>query len=139
MQLSPHFSLAELTVTHENLDNTPNPAQIAHLRVLASGLELVRKALGKPMRITSGFRSKEVNAAIGGAVNSAHLSGIAADFVVEGMTNKEICPALIKAGIKFDQVIDEDRNGSQWVHVSFDPSMRQQYLIFNNGTYEAHK
>lgn len=137
--MTPHFSLAELIHTSTGLNNTPNNEQLSHLKTLANGLESVRDLLGRPIRISSAFRSKEVNLAVGGAANSAHLLGYAADITVSGLTNNEICKAIVKAGIKFDQLIDECSKGGQWVHISFDPQMRGEWLIFSNGRYEAHK
>lgn len=137
--MTPHFSLAELTTTSTGLNNTPNEEQLSHLKALANGLESIRDLLGKPIHINSAFRSKEVNIAVGGSDNSAHLLGYAADITVNGLTNNEICKAIVRAGIKFDQLIDECSKGGQWVHISLDPKMRNQWLIFSNGKYEVHK
>ena len=132
------FDIKALTVTTTGLDNTPNEQQIYNLRILHHGLQQVCKALGKPITINSAFRSLDVNIAVGGSGKSDHMKGFAADFVVAGMGNKKICAAIIKAGIKFDQLIDECK-GSEWVHISFAPAMRQQWLIFADGKYKAHK
>lgn len=137
--MTPHFSLDELIKTSTGLKNTPNDSELSNLKTLANGLESIRYAIGKPIHINSAFRSKDVNMAVGGAPNSAHLLGYAADIKIIGMTNDEICKSIVRAGIKFDQMIDECSKGGQWVHISFDPTMRGQWLVFSNGKYEVHK
>lgn len=139
MQLTDHFSLVELTCTDTGLPNNPLPHEIDNLKELAKGLESVRKLFNKPIDVSSGFRSAAANKAVGGAYNSAHLSGYAADITIQGLTNKEICEEIVKSDIQFDQLIDEDKNGRQWVHISFDPQLRGQWLVFSNGQYETHK
>ena len=134
--MSEHFSYDELTKTSTGLDNIPNESELANLNVLANGLELVRAAIGKPININSAFRSEAVNKAIGGAANSAHLLGYAADITINGMTNESICNAIYKAGIQFDQMIDENKD-SQWVHISFDPKHRMKWLKFADGQYKT--
>ena len=138
MQLSKNFSLAELTKTDTGLDNTPSIGQLSRLKNTANNLEVIRAALGRPIICDSTFRSLAVNTKVGGAKNSAHLDGDASDIRVPGLTNKDICSIIIKLGIKFDQLIDENKHGVQWVHISFAPALRQQYLVFNDGKYEVH-
>lgn len=139
MKLDDVFDIKVLTVTTTGLKNVPDEMQTYNLRILHHGLQQVCKALGTPITINSAFRSLDVNIAAGGSSKSDHMKGFAADFVVHGMTNKKICEAVIKAGIKFDQMIDENSKGGQWVHISFAPAMRQQWLIFANGNYQEHK
>lgn len=122
LQLSKHFSMAELTVTSTGLPNTPIGAELENLYALAEVLEQVRFELGHPVIISSGYRSPSVNGIIGGSKSSAHLKGLAADFVCPGFgTPKQVCIALIDAGLKFDQLILEYKdgthnNGGDWVH-----------------------
>lgn len=129
-QLTPHFSLAEMTVTSTGIKNVPNAAQLANLTHTAQQMEKVRAILGKSININSGFRSDAVNRAVGGVTTSAHSFGFGVDFVCPDFgTPYEICAALIKAGIKFDQLIHEKR---RWVHIGFGLksgiSNRQQVL-----------
>ncbi|HEX3463290.1 MAG TPA: D-Ala-D-Ala carboxypeptidase family metallohydrolase [Candidatus Elarobacter sp.] len=140
MQLSPNFTLEELTVTNTGLANTPTAAEIEVLRTLAAFMEKVRTALnGRPISVNSAFRSAAVNAAVGGVPNSAHRLGFAVDFVCPQFgTPYQICLALDaaeKAGkIKFDQLIQE----GTWTHISRDPQLRGQRLtLIGPGQYAA--
>jgi uncharacterized protein YcbK (DUF882 family) len=84
-----------LTFTsHREFDNTPNSLRINNLQRLAEFLEKVRELLGKPILIDSGFRSPEVNHAVGSTSVSQHLRGCAADFRVYGMTPAEVVKAI---------------------------------------------
>ena len=113
--MTPHFSLAELTVTdHREFDNTPNETEIANLQRLAEFLELVKTTLGgKPIMVNSAFRSKPVNDAVGSKDTSQHRLGCAADIRVPGMTPDEVVKALM--GLPYDQII---REFDRWTHIS---------------------
>lgn len=130
MNLSEHFTLEELvassTSTRLQIPNDPPADVVEHLRVLAEGLEKVLALLGGvPMHIDSGYRCPALNKAVSGAPNSAHLYGYAADFVCPAAGTPAEIVAKIKAGyFHFDQVICE----GTWVHVSFDPKMRNEVL-----------
>ena len=120
--LTDHFTFEELTHsdTAERLGiaNTL-PVEVAeNLTTLAENLEKVRAILGRPMRISSGFRSQELNAKIGGAQNSAHVQGLAADFTCPQFgTPVAVCRALLRHAdlLKWDQLIQE----GSWVHIAF--------------------
>jgi hypothetical protein len=140
MNLSPNFSLAELTVSEiaarRNLDNTPNATEVANLVRVAELLEQVRALLGKPILINSAFRSKPVNDAVGSRDTSQHRLGCAADIRVPGLTPKQVVQACIDAKIPFDQVIEEF---DSWTHISVPntPSTaprRQALIIDRQGT-----
>jgi uncharacterized protein YcbK (DUF882 family) len=98
MKLSTNFSLNEFA----SADGTaPNNDVLKNLTELAKNLEVLRKYLGQPIRITSGFRSKEHNKKIGGALNSFHVLGMAADIQVAKIKPEEVAKAielLIKDG-----------------------------------------
>ena len=129
MQLTEHFTLAEATVTGVKADNTPSDAQIEVIKKTAAQLEKVREVLDVPLKINSWFRSAAVNKAVGGSATSAHSFGYAVDFNAQGLTVAEVCEKINKAGIKYDQLIDEkNAGGGTWVHISFDPRYRQQNL-----------
>jgi len=132
--MTPHFTLAELTVTsHRQFDNTPNEAETANLQRLAEFLEQVKTALdGKPIMINSAFRSKQVNDSVGSKDTSQHRIGCAADFRVPGMTPDQVVRAVIAAGLPFDQII---REFDAWTHISVtntpDGTPRRQALIID--------
>lgn len=87
IQLTPNFNLSEFL--HGN-DPPPSPWILDNLYRLANRLQVVRDLLGKPIIINSGYRTPAHNRAIGGAAHSFHLSGMAADIVVPGMTAAQV-------------------------------------------------
>ena len=91
MKLSTNFSLHEF----ESADGkAPNGDVLKNLTELAKNLEVLRKHIGQPIRVTSGFRSKEHNAKIGGAPASTHILGMAADIQVAKIKPEEIAKAI---------------------------------------------
>ena len=130
MNLTEHFSLAELTTTsHRQFDNTPNDAEMANLQKLAEFLEEVKALLeGKPIMINSAFRSKQVNDSVGSKDTSQHRTGSAADIRVPGMSPDAVVRALVASDLPFDQVI---REFDAWTHISISPTPRRQALIID--------
>jgi zinc D-Ala-D-Ala carboxypeptidase len=140
MKLSPNFSLDELTASQtaarRGFDNTPNATEVANLVRVAALLEEVRALVKKPITVNSGFRSKQVNDAVGSRDTSQHRIGCAADIRVPGMTPREVVEACIKANIGYDQIIEEF---GSWTHISVPntPSTaprRQALIIDRQGT-----
>lgn len=127
--LSDHFSLEELTAsqtaTRQGIDNTPDAAVMRNLRKLAGVLESLRSALGdKPISVSSGYRSPALNAAIGGSSTSAHMQGLAADFIAPTFgTVLQTAKAAAAAGLEYDQIILEYGNEG-WVHLGLAPPGR---------------
>ena len=148
MQLSGHFSLNELTksqtATRKGIDNTPTPEHIESLTDLClQVLEPTRRHFGKPMVITSGFRSEALCEAIGSKKTSQHAKGMAADFEMFGEDNKTLAQ-YIKNNLIFDQLILEFYNStdpnSGWVHCSYDKNNnRKQSLIYDGKNYTKLK
>ena len=134
MNLSPHFTLEELTITdHREFFNEPNPSERENLIRLAEFLEQVKVAIGgKPVMVNSAFRCKEVNDAVGSKDTSQHRVGCAADIRVPGMTPDQVVKAIMAAGLAYDQLI---REFDRWTHVSItnDPQgkPRGQTLIID--------
>lgn len=128
--LSPHFALSEFlisqTAARKSIDNTPSAIVVGELRTTAELLERVRTIVGgHPILISSGYRSPQLNRAIGGAPDSAHVWGGAADFTAPGFGEPldvidAIVPHLDTLGV--DQIIWEYRT---WVHVGRAPTTRQ--------------
>lgn len=143
-QLSPHFSLEELTASSKakalKIDNTPSPEILENLKALALALEMIRSVCGKPLKISSGYRCPALNKAVGGASSSQHVNGYAADFTADGLTPRQICEKIIAAGIHLDQTILEDVSPSNpdgvWVHIGLSKGvMRNQILTMKAGKY----
>ena len=129
MMLSPNFSLHEMTKSETalrlNLDNTPSDQVVANLKMLAVNvLQPVRNHFQRGVKVNSGYRSPDVNQAVGGSRTSDHCRGCAADIEIPGIANYELAK-WIKENLKFKQLILEFYTlgipDSGWVHVSYDP------------------
>jgi zinc D-Ala-D-Ala carboxypeptidase len=128
--LTANFTLAELTKTRFDLDNTPTPQVVENLRTLCEKvLQPLRDAVG-PVNVTSGYRSKLVNEAANGARNSDHLYGYAADLQSPDGDHRKIYDWL-KANAMFSQLIYEFGNDAQpqWVHVSYNPKDLKREIL----------
>jgi len=122
-----YFTISELTQTTHG-KNIPNEEQIENLKLLVEKvLDPAREELNAPIKVTSGFRSIEVNNAIGGAKNSQHLHGQAADIVC--FDNKKLFRIL--QDMEFDQLIYEFGNDEQpgWIHVSFSKVLNRNQIL----------
>jgi zinc D-Ala-D-Ala carboxypeptidase len=138
MNLSAHFTLAELTVSdtaaRRGIDNGPPLDAVQALKRTALGLEAVRVRLGgAPVIVTSGYRSLALNRAIGSKDTSQHIKGEAVDFICPRFgTPAEIVAALRDSGIEYDQLILEFAGtGRGWVHCSFSAAPRHMALMID--------
>ena len=119
MKISEHFTVEELSFSEAaarlGLDNIPDRIVVTHLRLVAAAMEKIRMLLGdRPIAVHSGYRSPEVNRAVGGVVTSAHCHGLACDFVCPAFgTPAEVALAILKSDIEYDQLILE----YGWVHI----------------------
>ena len=118
------FSWKELTSSSAaarlGLDNTPTPAAQQAMQVLVvQVLDPLRAALGRPVRVTSGYRSPAVNRAVRGADESQHKLGEAADIFADGLTAPELAAAVLRLKLPFDQLIWYAPERGGHVHVSF--------------------
>lgn len=136
MKLSSNFTLSELckseTAARKGIDNTPPEDVINNLTCLCDMvLQKVRNKLGVVM-VTSGYRSPELNKAIGGSATSDHCKGLAADFEVVGFDNKELA-LWIKDNLVFKQLIlefyEEGQPNSGWVHCSFEEGNNKSEVL----------
>ena len=144
MQLSGHFSLSELTKSQtaerKGISNKPTLEHIENLTELCTQvLEPTRRNFGKPMVITSGYRSEELCEAIGSKTTSQHAKGEAADFEMFGLDNKSLAK-YIKNNLIFDQLIlefyNQDDPSSGWVHCSYNKEEnRKEALLYNGKEY----
>ena len=133
MNLTPHFSLEELTRTdHREFDNTPPKEVIANLKRMANLMEQVRDLLEQPIFVTSGYRSKQVNDAVGSKDTSQHRFGCAVDFRCSQLTPDNIVKMIRESNIPFDQLILEF---DSWTHISIPNAVtakpRGQVLIID--------
>lgn len=122
MNLSPHFTLAELlrseVAARRGIEMVPPPDVVDNLRQLVTEvLEPLRAAIRAPLYITSGYRPYEVNRLVGGAPSSDHLHGLAADFVVPSMEHEAVVRIVMDTvrTLPVAKAIDEF---GRWVHVS---------------------
>lgn len=129
MNLSEHFTLEEATFSETaarlGVSNQPDERQLQNMKSAAAQLEKVRELTG-PLKINSWLRQPAVNSAVpGSSGKSSHMDGWAIDVKSSKHTPIELCHIVLNAGIKFDQIIHEF---GSWMHISFDPLMRQQTL-----------
>ena len=136
MNLTRNISLEELTTsqtaTRLKINNTPTPEIIEKLKVVATQVQKVRDHFGKPLIISSGYRSEKLNSAIGGARNSQHTKGEAIDIQsTNGYTNADIFN-YIKNNLDFDQLIWEygTRKEPKWVHISYKKSGNRKQILY---------
>ena len=148
-KLSPHFTLGEMTKSssHPEVYNIPSHEAIANLKRVCTWLEVLReraaspdpsKGRGEPIIINSGYRSPQLNRKIGGAANSNHLTGCAADIRTSGM-EQAICYAAIlinyakESQQEFDELlIERNRYGAVWLHFAVRPANNRRKILFIN-------
>lgn len=127
-----YFSIEELIRSAKakelGIDNTPTEDVIANLTMLVENvLDKARIGIGAPIIVNSGYRCEELNKAVGGAKNSQHTKGEAAD-ITTGTSYGNMCLFnFIKDNLEFDQLIDEKHY--QWVHVSFRKGRNRQEVL----------
>lgn len=127
------FTLSELTRSDtaqlRHINNSPNHDEIKRLYALMEEcLDPIREAWGKPIGVNSGYRSAQLNAAVGGVATSQHLRGEAADITAGTREdNKRLFYLIQTLGVEFDQLINE--SGYKWLHISFkEKGNRRQVL-----------
>ena len=153
-KLSEHFSLGEMTRSnsHPEIYNIPSHEAITNLTNLCKWLEVLReraspdptaspapsKRRGAPIIINSGYRSPQLNRKIGGAPNSNHLTGCAADIRVENMEQLIRYAAIIldyadESKQEFDELlIERNRYGAIWLHFAVRPRDNRHKVAFIN-------
>jgi len=128
-RLSDHFTDAEL-----NRDGAPlSPLVRSNLIRTANGLERIRAIAGRPLMITSGYRTPTKNAAVGGAEGSDHTMGLAADFVPNGISSAELWAAILRDVQRigdFDQLIYYPKRGH--IHEGYGSRNRRQLMTYDD-------
>jgi uncharacterized protein YcbK (DUF882 family) len=155
--LSEHMTLAELTKTNTGIENVPNEAQVENLRRVCRWLEQLRLRYNQmrnekgemsngneemrnevreyPIIINSGFRSAEVNKAVGGVPTSNHLTGCAVDIRCIGM-EQALRYASILLDISdmsredFDELLIEQKRSVVWIHFAVRPQDNRRKTNF---------
>jgi len=142
-----HFTTEELckssTAEKNNIDNTPpNPAIKSNIDFFIQYcLDPIREKYGKPIYVSSGYRSQELNKLVKGSRNSQHLIGMAADIYAKDESNINLVPAIVSAD-RYDQIIIEkgDLYNPRWIHVSYSRiHNRKQILFFDGKQYKDVK
>ena len=128
-----YFTLKELTRSETaqslGIDNTPPSSAVQALHELVDHvLDPLREAWGDPIHVNSGYRCPELNNAVGGAPNSQHQRGEAADITVGSQAGNRRLLALIKRlNLPYDQLIDE--KDCRWIHVSHRPGHNRRLFM----------
>ena len=128
-----YFELTEFLKSNKarelKIDNSPTFEIVEHIEEFVSKfLEPLRSAYGKPITISSGYRSNALNQAVGGVLTSAHKFGYAADLQVNDIVGlfNFICEWVKHNGIMFDQIFIESKKDVRWIHVGFKNRYGQQ-------------
>lgn len=135
--ISKHISLKEATrsqtATRLKIDNTPDEQTIQRMKIVAEKcFEPIREWYGKPLTVSSFYRSKELNAKVKGSKTSQHVLGEAIDIDTGSRVENKKIIEWAKANLIYDKLIYEfgDETGPEWVHISFSTKgNRNQYLV----------
>lgn len=142
MQLSQYFKLEEFeksdTARAYGIDNSIPKSLIQNIvRLHDNILYPLRKLVGHPVVISSGYRSPDLNTKVGGVAASQHANGQAADITVTGQSNTAVFN-WIRKNCEFDQLILETVKNTQWIHVSYNfEHNRKQCLSYDGKVYKA--
>lgn len=124
IKLSEHFTYDEMTRSNTakrlGIINTPGPKELKNLQILClQVLEPARNEIGHPLIVTSGYRCKALNKAVGGVAGSYHVMGMAADLRIrDEEEGRRLVDALQKQTL-CDMVLLELTRNSMWVHVQY--------------------
>lgn len=142
MEISKHFNMQEVirshTATRLGIDNSLPDNLLPNVRLVAEKiLEPVRLYFSRPIIVSSWYRSKKLNVAIGGSSTSDHCKGCAVDFEIDGMA-KAVIAEFIRDNLEFRQLILEFHNpkiaNSGWIHCSYvDGDNKKQVLRTQDG------
>ena len=132
--ISEHITYAEATVSNKakqlGISNTPNERELKAMKLLAETIfEPLRKWYGKPIQVTSFFRSAKINKAIGGSATSQHSLGQAID--IDTVSDNKKLFDYIKDNLVFDQLIWEygDDNTPAWIHISYTETRNRKQVL----------
>jgi len=132
-----NFSMSEFihsdTATRYKINNMPDIRSLDNLlKLIYFCAQPLRDKAKKPFIVTSGYRSPQLNKAIGGSTSSHHCIGCAMDFHIAGMSIAQGIEFIRKSDIKFTQLIDE----GSWIHISYlESNLKCEVLKYRNGVY----
>ena len=129
-----NFTMSELlksdVAEKYNISNIPDKQSLDNMLILiCECLQPLRNYIGKPMIISSGYRSPRLNGhpLINGAPNSQHVTGQAVDFTIKGMTPRQIIEKIDASGVEFDQCINEK---NIWIHLSYNKDNNRRQIMY---------
>ena len=126
-----YFTMKELTKSSTadklGIDNTPTTEASVALSNLV--LDPLREMYGKAITVNSGYRCPKLNAAVGGAKNSQHMRGNAADITAGNKEENKKLFELIRDNLPFDQLLNE--SNYSWVHVSYVSTSKNRKQILS--------
>ena|SRR3972149_6255743 len=135
-KITENFSWSEVTFSETairaGIDNNPPDELLPNIQRMARFMEEVRYVLGgRSIHITSWYRSSEVNVLIGGSKTSAHVKGLACDFICSSLGNPlRVAKEIAQSNLDFDQIIHEF---GRWVHIGLAEGNRRQLLTAYRG------
>ena len=132
-QISEHFTMREMcysaTASAKGWPNVCGPVEADNLRRLVSRvLQPLRNHLGQRLTVSSGYRTQRVNRYVGGANNSMHLSGCAADVRTPDWETCYKAAAYVCRELPFTECIVSHRGLSIWLHLAYDPASSKRYV-----------
>lgn len=133
-------AVGSMVATRKGLDNTPDADIQATILQTAESADRLRDLLGAPVVVLSWYRSPKVNAAVGGAAQSAHMTGSAIDLICPAFGSPaNVIEELRKSGILFRKAIIEFPSSPTggWAHVDFDGDFRRVLVTHNGKQYEV--
>ena len=134
--MTKNFKLSEFlrsdTATRYKIDNKPNEEQLENLSFVAEQLEVIRSYYNKPILISSGFRTKELNTLLKGSKTQQHMQGLAVDINLKTKNENKIFFNLVnkliqEKKIKVYQLIDE--YNYSWVHIGFSQTNQKGQIL----------
>lgn len=139
MQVSKYVAISEVTSSdtakRKGISNMPTPEHLENLKVTCEAVHTpIREHFGKPIFISSAYRSAALNKAIGGSSSSDHCNGRALDLDQDdkgtGVTNKMVFD-FVKDNLEFDQLIWEfgTEKNPDWVHVGYRKGANRKQIL----------
>ena len=136
MKISKYISYNEATKSQtairHGIKNEPTAEQLQHMKIVGTTcFDPNREFYGKPLRVSSFFRSLELNRKVGGAKNSQHLKGQAIDIDAGSKIENKKLFDFAKDNLEFDQLIFEygDNSGPEWVHISYNHGKNRKQVL----------